>query len=243
MLPFQEGANQQPFLPSTDEEAEDWDFQPHPEINSIYGPPKWHEKYEQWHADNKTPDSAPIINPPLANLNPDAQPYTPYTPYTPIVAAFQRPEVDVTPTRVKHSAEMTTGSRAHNIYEQRDYMTGPPAPVAEVVARLRDEVPREKFNEDGSIELNIQWAIDRIGYGHLEKGRNGRAIIRRDSPLFKSAINFGLPYVISDWLKGRLGCDGPTLRVSAEAAGNFWRKERDPKSRYREWQSHSKFNV
>ena len=81
------------------------------------------------------------------------------------------------------------------------------------------------MKEDGSVKLNIQWAISCIGNGHLERSRRtGREVIKKDSGLRHMATNLGLPKLVLDWLCGEKGLEGPNLHVPTESAGGFWKK-------------------
>ncbi len=73
------------------------------------------------------------------------------------------------------------------------------------------------------MEVNIQWAIQCVGYGHLEGSKaTGRAIVKEDSPLRTTGVNFGLHPLVLQWLNGNAGFEGPTLHLPAEIANQIW---------------------
>jgi len=101
-----------------------------------------------------------------------------------------------------------------NAYKNRKTMNNP----REVIPRFQD-LPREHYNADGSVNLQIQWVIAQAGYAHFE-GRPGQRAVLVSNSWIRNATEYGIPRSVIIWLTDSNG--GGILHVPASQARSFW---------------------
>ncbi|KAF2259164.1 hypothetical protein CC78DRAFT_586219 [Lojkania enalia] len=167
------------------------------------------------------PPSSPPPFPPPPPSSSSPSSYSP-SPAASVALPPLSPAAPQPPTAIPPATNPPTRPRPKLVYTQWDILRGPPAPVPEVVERLLAPPP-EAFKADGSVVLNVQWAVECIGYAHLEPAPDTRrATLKRDSALRTEATQYGIPAQVIRWLCHEPGFQGPILHVQPEDALMFW---------------------
>jgi hypothetical protein len=110
----------------------------------------------------------------------------------------------------------------HLVYTELNFLLGPMAPLDQVIGRLLD-LPNEAWRPDGSVYLDLSWAIKCIGHGHFRpSSATQRAILKEELTLRTRGGLFNLPDVVCKWLCEEPGYQGGVLDVPADVAQAFW---------------------
>lgn len=148
-------------------------------------------------------------------LNPTAMPFRPVD-----ASIASQPAILREPPPPPAYRYPETGVRPHLVYTEINHVRAPTMhPARVVIPRLR-ELPDDYIQEDGSVELHLQWVIAQAGYAHFEAGGNGRAQLVQDSWIRFDGRVYGLSGEIIRWLAGEI--PGGILRVSVQDAARFW---------------------
>lgn len=106
------------------------------------------------------------------------------------------------------------------VYTELDYIKAEQQHTSsEVIPRLR-RLPVTSFRGDGSVDIDLTWAIHALGYAHFEGAHGQRSRLRSNSWMRTQGIQYGLPEIFIRWLSGEIL--GGVLHIPADKARQFW---------------------
>ncbi|KAF2112323.1 hypothetical protein BDV96DRAFT_649122 [Lophiotrema nucula] len=212
---------------------ESFDFIPSPAKYwaSLHGPKTQSgPEYERWLEYQQQPARTTTTpTPPPPTLNPSAAPFVPGLHITApaLLAVISPPLSSPTTTTADRGLPKpcppppNDGTFVELTHTYRRRLEGGALPTWNVIEWL-SVLPPNALREDGSVELDIGWAVKCVGYAHIGPGARGRAVLLSDSFLRESLVESGIPRTVLAWLCGEEGKDGGKIVVDEEEARAFW---------------------